>query len=107
MRSLFEWLGVIVVVIGLVVGVSFGGLWLYKAVAPAWEEARTDVYRNTKSYTEGSIRDLRRLKREYDNAEDSHKSALRTIILQRSDEINMDQMPSDVVRFIETMQTGD
>lgn len=104
MKDAFSALGVIVLIIGLIIGASFGGLALYRAIAPEWEEARTDVYRNTKSYVEGTIRDLRRLKRDYDSADDKQKTALRTIILQRSDEVNMEQMPEDIRRFVEDVR---
>ena len=104
MKSTLTVLGLGVLVVGLIVGGSFGSLWLYKVIAPQWEDARTDVYRNTKSYTEGTIRDLRRLKREYNSADESQKTSLRTIILQRSDEVDLDNVPSDVRRFVEELQ---
>ncbi len=38
--------------------ISYGSLTLYRTFAPQWEDARTDVYRNSKSYVEGTVRDL-------------------------------------------------
>ncbi len=89
--------------VAVIVGGSYGSLTLYRTFAPQWEDARTDVYRNSKSYVEGTIRDLRRLKREYEKAEESQQSTLRTIILQRSDELDYDLLPGDLRRFIESL----
>jgi hypothetical protein len=103
MRALFSIIGIAILAIVVVVGGSYGSLALYRTFAPQWEDARTDVYRNSKSYVEGTIRDLRRLKREYEKADESQQSSLRTIILQRSDELDYDQLPSDVRRFLESL----
>ncbi len=103
MKELLFIIGVIVLAIGVVVGGSYGSLALYRTFAPQWEDARTDVYRNSKSYVEGTIRDLRRLKREYEKADESQRSTLRTIIFQRSDELDYDQLPGDLRRFIDSL----
>lgn len=103
MKALFAILGFIMLGVAILVGGSYGSLTLYRVFAPQWENARTDVYRNSKSYVEGTIRDLRRLKREYEKAEESQKSTLRTLILHRSDELDYDQLPGDLRRFIESL----
>lgn len=103
MKSVFSIVGFIVLVVALLVGGSYGSLALFRTFAPQWEDARTDVYRNSKSYVEGTIRDLRKLKREYEKTDESQQPALRTIILQRSDELDYDKLPGDLRRFIETL----
>lgn len=103
MKAFLSIVGVCVLGVAVIVGGSYGSLALYRTFAPQWEDARTDVYRNSKSYVEGTIRDLRRLKREYEKAEESQQSTLRTIILQRSDELDYDQLPSDLRRFIDSL----
>ena len=103
MKALLGIIGFIVLGVAVLVGGSYGSLALYKTFAPQWEDARTDVYRNQKSYVEGTIRDLRRLKRDYEAADESRQSSLRTIILQRSDELDYDKLPGDIRRFLETL----
>jgi hypothetical protein len=103
MKAFLSIVGVCVLGVAVIVGGSYGSLALYRTFAPQWEDARTDVYRNSKSYVEGTIRDLRRLKREYEKAEESQQSTLRTIILQRSDELDYDQLPGDLRRFIDSL----
>jgi hypothetical protein len=103
MKAFLSIIGMCVLGVAVIVGGSYGSLALYRTFAPQWEDARTDVYRNSKSYVEGTIRDLRRLKREYEKAEESQQSTLRTIILQRSDELDYDQLPGDLRRFVESL----
>jgi hypothetical protein len=101
--SVFSVILLIVLGVAVLVGGSYGGLYMFKVFAPQWEDARTDVYRNSKSYVEGTIRDLRKLKREYEKADESQQSTLKTIIFQRSDELDYDQLPGDLRRFIESL----
>jgi hypothetical protein len=103
MKSVFSLVRFIVLAVAVLVGGSYGSLALYKTFAPQWEDVRTDVYRNSKSYVEGTIRDLRRLKREYEKADETQKKALKTIIFQRSDELDYDKLPSDLRRFLDSI----
>ena len=85
----------------------YGGMYLkvdlMRRFMPEVEDIRTEAYRNTRAYREGSIRDLRRLAREYEKEDQAGKAALRTIIQQRADELDYDDLPSDVQRFLESM----
>ena len=101
--SVFSVILVVVIGAAVLIGGSYGGLYMFKTFAPQWEDARTDVYRNSKSYVEGTIRDLRRLKREYETADESQQQSFRTIILQRSDDLDYDHLPVDIRRFLETL----
>lgn len=103
MKNIFQIAGVAMGAVALIVGLMFGSFYAYKYFAPKYIEVETDVYRESRSYVEGTIRDLRKLKREYEAADENHKSALRTIILQRSDEIDHDKLPSDVRRFVNSL----
>ena len=93
-----------VAVIALLIGVSFFSETLaikwQRHFAPQWEDVRTDTYRKSKSYQEGSIRDLRRLKREYEKEDAAGRAALLTIIHQRADELDHSQLPPDLQRFL-------
>lgn len=103
MKTFFQSVGGIILVVAFIVAVMFGSFFAYQYFAPKYVEVETEVYRESRSYVEGMIRDLRKLKREYEAADEEHKSALRTIILQRSDEIDHDKLPADVRRFIESL----
>lgn len=94
----------IVLVVALVFGGSWLGLTVYRTFATQWESARTDVYRENKSYVEGTIRDLRELRREYNAADDEHKPALKSLILHRAGELDWDRLPSDLRRFLNELE---
>jgi hypothetical protein len=108
LKALFGGVGAIIVAIALIIGVTFGGgylsLTVYKTFATKWESARTDVYRENKSYVEGTIRDLRDLRREYITAEEGHKDAIRSLILHRAGELDWDRLPADLREFLNELE---
>jgi len=104
----FKFIGIsilcIVLGIGTIFGVSFLSLTLYRTFATRWESSKTDVYRENKSYVEGTIRDLRQLKKEYIIAEEEHKDSLRSLILHRANELDWDRLPSDLRTFLHDLE---
>lgn len=108
LKGLCGSIGGLIIVVALIVGGTFGagylGLAVYRTFGTAYESARTDIYRNNKSYIEGTIRDLRDLRREYVTAEDGHKDAIRTLILHRAGELDWDRLPSDLREFLNELE---
>lgn len=104
-KEIFAIFVVIVLFVLFTVGMSFGVPWLSlqvkKTFGTANESVNTDIYRENKSYVEGTVRDLREMRVEYEKATNSHKDALRSLILQRANELDWDRLPSDVKRFLE------
>jgi hypothetical protein len=98
--------GIVAGLLGLVLigGLMFGGkllsIELYRYFGTKIESANTDIYRENKSYVEGTVRDLREMQVEYYKADDKHKSALKSLILHRSNELDWDRLPSDVSEFL-------
>jgi len=104
-------IGGIALVAGLFVcslAISFGSTTLQlkwrQYFAPKFESVETDIYRENKSYVEGTVRDLREMRVEYEKATDAHKSALRSLILQRSRELNYERLPSDLQAFLTELE---
>ncbi|MHC4297953.1 MAG: hypothetical protein ACYS7Y_11670 [Planctomycetota bacterium] len=108
MKSFFSSVGGLLLAAALIVGVVFGGSYLgltvYRTFGTAYESARTDVYRENKSYVEGTIRDLREMKRDYVTADEGHQDALRSLILHRAGELDWDRLPSDVRGFLNELE---
>jgi len=101
MKEVFKILTVVVVGLSLVFVIQFFALESYKFFGVKWENAKTDVYRGNKSYIEGTIRDLRDLKRQYIQADsEESKAGIRTLIIQRSGELDYDRLPSDLRVFL-------
>lgn len=100
MKDLFALVGALILGVALLVGALFLVFYHYQYFAPKYEDVRTEVYRNSKSYTEGTIRDLRELRLEYDRAEPAHKGAIQSLILQRSNELDHSKLPIDLQNFL-------
>jgi len=107
-RKICDAIGAYALIAILIVVVVFSGGWLgltvYRTFGTAYESARTDVYRENKSYVEGTIRDLREMKREYVTASEEHQDALRSLILHRAGELDWDRLPSDVRGFLNELE---
>lgn len=93
--------------VALIVALSFG-LWelrlsLMRRYGTEAESVKTDIYRENKAYVEGTVRDLRELRVTYQAAEDGHKDAIRSLILQRAGELDWDRLPSDLRIFLNEM----
>lgn len=86
--------------VGLVIGGNHLRLYVMRTFGTEYENVRTDIYRNNKSYVEGTIRDLRELRREYLAADDEHKDAVKSLILHRAGELDYDRLPSDLRSFL-------
>ena len=99
--------GVMVLVVALCVGAAFAlpalQLKVYKTFGKRFENAKTEVYRENKSYVEGSIRDLRELRVDYEAASDEHKPAIKSLILQHANELDWNHLPSDLKTFLESL----
>lgn len=100
--------GIIVCSLALIVGLSFGAVKLRLEVMRMYgaevESVKTDIYRENKSYVEGTVRELRNLQVDYLKAADEHKPALRSLILHRANELDWDRQPSDVREFLHSLK---
>ncbi len=92
-----------IVAIGL--GLEWAGAWhdlaFYKYFAPKQENARREVYEHTDSYVSGKIDYISELRLEYESTkDDSHKEALRRMILSQAEGLDNDEIPRDLRVFI-------
>ena len=94
----------VVILISIVLGMQYLSVKWYRIIGTEIESTKTDVYRNNKSYTEGTVRDLRELRVEYEKAGDSHKSALKSLILQRANELDWERLTEDLRVFLEEIK---
>lgn len=89
--------------IAIGVGLSYGDIALYRWLGPKREAARTEVYRESKSYVEGTVRDLRELRVAYETTDEEHKDVVRSLILHRANELDWGRLPSDLRQFLEEL----
>lgn len=73
----------------------------FKFWAPKYENAKREVFENTKSYKHGTIRDLQNLMLEYKSSDnEGHRAALRATILHRSVSIDQDKLTPQLRKFL-------
>lgn len=105
MKKTLTVIGYLLLVTGLTAAVLFGPLELYKYFGPQWESARTDVYRENKSYIEGTTRDLRDLKRQWATTKnETGKTAIAELAKQRAGELDYDRLPRDMREWLKEIE---
>lgn len=106
--EILKWIGGFVLVIALIAGAAFGipalRLQVMRMYGTELESVKTDIYRENKSYVEGTVRDLRELQVDYTKADDSQRESLAGLILHRANELDWDRLPSDVRQFLNDLK---
>jgi len=69
MKEGFAFVGIILLIIGSIIGLSYGGLWMYKHFAPKYREAERDVWEESPSRVEGAIQEINKRMLEYNRVE--------------------------------------
>ena len=77
----------------MVVLLIFGGFQVKRILLPAEEALRRDVYEESKSYRDGTIRDLDNLRLQWLAAEGVHQSAIADIARHRAADFPRDDLP--------------
>ena len=96
--------GILVLLIGGAILSPFIYLQQQRWWGKAIQDVETDIERGSKSYVEGTIRDLRDLKMRYYDARAEHRDAVKTMILHRSGELDRSRLPNDLREFIEDLE---
>jgi len=78
--------------------------FMYKLFAPKYEQVRRETFEQTKSYNQGMIQEIQNMQFDYIKAEPSQKLALASIILHRSADFPIDNMPLDLRNFINELR---
>ena len=80
--------------------------FLYKVFAPKYKQVRRDTFEQSKAYNQGMIQELQNMQFEYVKATPDQQAALRSIILHRASDFDIDQpeVPADLRRFIQQLR---
>lgn len=104
MKDFFAVIGVAILVVGAVVGMSIGGYYLYAFLAPKYESTRRDVMLQSRAYSEGQTREMYRLKLQYQQAQsDDERSTIRAMALHEASAFDRTRLPSDLQSFIQQL----
>lgn len=108
MKDTLKVIAAFIATIGVLLGFAFGvpavQLTVMRMYGTELESVRTDIYRENKSYVEGTVRDLRELQVDYVKATDSQKESLAGLILHRANELDWDRLPADVRTFLNELK---
>jgi hypothetical protein len=93
------------------VGISWlvqgNDFFVYKVFAPKYENARREVFENSKAYNQGMIQELQNMMFDYIKTEDANaKSNLASIILHRAADydLNDERVPVNLRNFVEGLR---
>lgn len=101
MKDFLAGIGMLILVIGGIIGMSVGGYYMYAYLAPKYEATRRDVMIESRSYTEGTIRELYTLLRQYQLAKTDEERA--TISAAARHEFSIfphERLPGDLQAFL-------
>ncbi|ABC46209.1 hypothetical protein GGP80_000952 [Salinibacter ruber] len=82
-----------------------GGYYVYRWTAPKYEEAQRETYEQSRQHVEGTVEDLMRYRVKYQEADSTHKDAVRKLILRRARDIDRADMPKDLRQWVEHLRT--
>ena len=100
---------ILFLLIGATIGFRWLGLEVDAWLLPKQKEIETNVYRNSKSFVDGTIRELRKLQTEYLTSEnEDHKAALKSRILHAADELDPKWLATkpDLQNFVNSLRTS-
>ncbi len=83
---------------------SFGGRLAYlKYAEPQLEDARREVFENTRSYITGNQEEIRRLKRQYYLGKEENRSILAASIRDQFSQLDRSKLDPEVAQFLYEM----
>ncbi len=101
MKDFLAAIMVVLLGVAFVAGLSVGGYHLYAYLAPQYEATRRDVMIQSRSYTEGTVRELYTMQRQYQLASSDEEKA--TIAAAARHEFSIfprERLPADLQDFL-------
>lgn len=101
-------IGIIVLVPVAIIALTWiaqgNDFFLYRAFAPKYEQVRRETFEQTKSYRQGMIQELQNMQFQYEQADEAHKDALKSIILHRVADVPEDALTPSLNAFISELR---
>ena len=104
LKSIGAVLLVIVLVLALVWLIQGADFFLFKFFAPKYEQVRRDAFEQSKAYNQGMEQELNNMMFEYIQADDTAKMALRSVILHRVADYDINLLNADLRLFIQKLR---
>lgn len=99
MKSTFQMIGVVVLILGGIFALGFFGLGWNKFFLPKYENVRRETYENTQSFVEGKQQDLAKYYLEYQQTEDPEsREAIKVVIQSQFSYFDADKVSEPKLR---------
>lgn len=79
---------------------------MYKVFAPATEQVRRDTFKQSQAYNQSMKQEIENMQFDYMTADNEHKDAMKSIILHRVADYNVDLLEPDTKQFILNLRSG-
>lgn len=99
MKQVLAVIGCVVGFIALLWIIQGNDFFMYKLFAPKYEQTRREVFESTKSYQQGMVQDLTRIKEEYVSATSEGREMLKQVYLQRLSDFDRSNLPPQLKIF--------
>lgn len=103
LKAIFATIAGIALVLAASFGLTYFGYQMSSFFAPKYRALDSKVFKESEQYNDGMVRDLAELKRQYDQADDAGKAALRPIIRHRFEVYDTNKLPADLAAFYQSM----
>ena len=103
MRAVLLTLSGIVLILAATFGSAYFAYEMSSFFAPKYRALDAKVFKESEQYNDGMVRDLAELKRQYDQADDAGKAALRPVIRHRFEVYDSNKLPDDLKSFYQSM----
>ena len=90
--------------LGLIFFIGEFSLQMQSFFSPRHEQVRRNTFEQSKAYNQGMIQELQNMQFQYEQADESHKAALASIILHRAADYDQDRLPPDLYAFIQQLK---
>lgn len=99
-RVVAVFLAGIIGIVALTWAMEYNNLLFTKIFSPKYEEVRRETFEQSRAYNEGLAQELSSMEFQYEQADEAHREALRSVILHRISGVDQDNLPASTRRFI-------
>ena len=104
-KQILAWIGGILAVLALASVIKFFAFGSFALFAPLYEGVRRDVMIESRYYSEATVRELYRLRRQYDSAKsDAAKTTIAATARHEFEIFDKDRLPADLRSWMFQLQ---
>lgn len=107
MKDVMTLIGGVVLSVAALLGVIYGGIYLYRDAAPRQQAAEREIYEQTPSYVQGKLQLLSKYKREYDAERDPKvRAGIRELALHEAATVDRNRLPPWARQWINQLEVS-